>query len=101
MSVTIINSFLCLMQMVKAPVESLQFSPNIRSGSFADIGPRRYMEDEHIRIDDLSGHLGSLLMCPAPNAFYGVCKKLIRASTDFYHILYCELVDYAVVFLGL
>uniref|UniRef100_A0A0E0JHG1 protein-serine/threonine phosphatase n=1 Tax=Oryza punctata TaxID=4537 RepID=A0A0E0JHG1_ORYPU len=58
--------------MVKAPVESVQYSPNIRSGSFADIGPRRYMEDEHIRIDDLSGHLGSLLTCPAPNAFYGV-----------------------------
>lgn len=30
------------------------------------------MEDEHIRIDDLSGHLGSLLMFPEPNAFYGV-----------------------------
>ncbi|KQK04043.1 probable protein phosphatase 2C 2 isoform X2 [Brachypodium distachyon] len=56
----------------KAPLETLQFVPNIRSGSFADMGPRRYMEDEHIRIDDLSGHLGSLLLCPAPNAFYGV-----------------------------
>ncbi|KAL5220559.1 hypothetical protein ABZP36_025272 [Zizania latifolia] len=58
--------------MIEAHVEQLQFAPNIRSGSFADIGPRRYMEDEHIRIDDLSGHLGSLLMCPAPSAFYGV-----------------------------
>ncbi|KAG8051996.1 hypothetical protein GUJ93_ZPchr0001g29262 [Zizania palustris] len=57
---------------IKAPAEQLQFAPSIRSGSFADIGPRRYMEDEHIRIDDLSGHLGSLLMCPSPNAFYGV-----------------------------
>uniref|UniRef100_A0A0D9WCF5 protein-serine/threonine phosphatase n=1 Tax=Leersia perrieri TaxID=77586 RepID=A0A0D9WCF5_9ORYZ len=53
-------------------VEALQFVPIIRSGSFADIGPRRYMEDEHIRIDDLSAHLGSLLMCPLPSAFYGV-----------------------------
>jgi len=53
-------------------VEMLQFVPNIRSGSFADIGPRRYMEDEHIRIDDLSAHLGSLLVCPLPSAFYGV-----------------------------
>lgn len=52
--------------------EPLQFVPTIRSGSFADIGPRRYMEDEHIRIDDLSGHLGSLLMFSAPSAFYGV-----------------------------
>ncbi|KAF8401246.1 hypothetical protein HHK36_012178 [Tetracentron sinense] len=50
----------------------LQFAPSIRSGSFADIGPRRFMEDEHIRIDDLSAHLGSLFRCPVPSAFYGV-----------------------------
>ncbi|XP_008793307.1 probable protein phosphatase 2C 47 [Phoenix dactylifera] len=54
------------------PMEPLQFVPSFRSGSFADIGPRRYMEDEHIRIDDLSAHLGSLLSCPTPSAFYGV-----------------------------
>jgi protein phosphatase 2C family protein 2/3 len=54
--------------------ETLQFVPNIRSGSFADIGPRMYMEDEHIRIDDLSAHLGSLLVCPLPSAFYGVSQ---------------------------
>ncbi|XP_039024858.1 probable protein phosphatase 2C 2 isoform X2 [Hibiscus syriacus] len=47
------------------------FVPEIRSGSFADIGPRRYMEDEHIRIDDLSSHLGPLLKFPKPSAFYG------------------------------
>jgi protein phosphatase 2C family protein 2/3 len=46
--------------------------PSIRSGSFADIGPRRYMEDEHIRIDDLYVHFGSLLQFPKPSAFYGV-----------------------------
>ncbi|XP_038898799.1 probable protein phosphatase 2C 49 [Benincasa hispida] len=46
--------------------------PSLRSGSFADIGPRRYMEDEHIRIDDLSSHLGSLFKFPKPSAFYGV-----------------------------
>lgn len=58
------------------PLESdeMQFVPCIRSGSFADIGPRRYMEDEHIRIDDLSSHLGSLFQFPQPSAFYGVCK---------------------------
>ncbi|KAF8394722.1 hypothetical protein HHK36_020939 [Tetracentron sinense] len=50
----------------------LQFVPSIRSGSFADIGPRSFMEDEHIRIDDLSVHLGSLFRCPTPSAFYGV-----------------------------
>ncbi|KAK8630312.1 hypothetical protein V6N13_079110 [Hibiscus sabdariffa] len=45
---------------------------SIRSGSFADIGPRRYMEDEHIRIDNLSSHLGSVFKFPKPSAFYGV-----------------------------
>ncbi|KMT10019.1 hypothetical protein BVRB_5g122340 [Beta vulgaris subsp. vulgaris] len=50
----------------------LQFVPNIRSGSFADIGPRRFMEDEHVKIDDLSMHLGSMFRCPKPSAFYGV-----------------------------
>ncbi|OVA16688.1 Protein phosphatase 2C (PP2C)-like domain [Macleaya cordata] len=56
------------------PLESaiLQFVPCIRSGSYADIGPRRFMEDEHIRIDDLSSHLGSVFRCPTPSAFYGV-----------------------------
>ncbi|KAK2456942.1 Protein phosphatase 2C family protein [Trifolium repens] len=58
----------------EAALESavLQFVPCIRSGSFADIGPRRYMEDEHIRIDDLSSNLGSLYNFPKPSAFYGV-----------------------------
>ncbi|KAF6156516.1 hypothetical protein GIB67_011317 [Kingdonia uniflora] len=57
-----------------APLESstISFVPSIRSGSFADIGPRRFMEDEHIRIDNLSSHLGSLFTCPTPSAFYGV-----------------------------
>ncbi|KAK9266709.1 hypothetical protein L1049_007362 [Liquidambar formosana] len=50
----------------------VKFAPSFRSGSFADIGPRRYMEDEHIRIDDLSTHLGSLFKFPKPSAFYGV-----------------------------
>ncbi|KAH9622275.1 hypothetical protein KSS87_001375 [Heliosperma pusillum] len=50
----------------------LHFLPTIRSGSFADIGPRRSMEDQHIMIDDLSMHLGSLFACPKPSAFYGV-----------------------------
>lgn len=57
--------------------EHLQFVPTIRSGSFADIGPRKHMEDEHIRIDDLSAHLGSALTCPRPSAFYGVCKLIL------------------------
>lgn len=48
------------------------FVPNIRSGSHADIGSKDSMEDEHIRIDDLSGHLGSHFQSPMPSAFYAV-----------------------------
>ncbi|GKV29521.1 hypothetical protein SLEP1_g38446 [Rubroshorea leprosula] len=51
---------------------AVKFVPRIRSGSYADIGRRRSMEDEHIRVDDLSGHLGSLLRCAMPSAFYAV-----------------------------
>ncbi|KAK6913635.1 PPM-type phosphatase-like domain [Dillenia turbinata] len=51
---------------------TLQFVPNIRSGSYADIGNRDAMEDEHIQIDDLSAHVGSLFGCLVPSAFYAV-----------------------------
>ncbi|CAI0626419.1 unnamed protein product [Linum tenue] len=44
--------------------------PDIRSGSYSEIGPRPSMDDEHIRIDDLSTHLGSFFSCPS--AFYAV-----------------------------
>ncbi|XP_057517788.1 probable protein phosphatase 2C 2 [Amaranthus tricolor] len=50
----------------------LQYVPTIRAGSFVDIGPRRFMEDQHVMIDDLSKHLGSMIKCPKPSAFYGV-----------------------------
>ncbi|KAJ1692045.1 hypothetical protein LUZ63_008743 [Rhynchospora breviuscula] len=43
---------------------------NLRSGSFADIGRRRYMEDEHIRIDNLPASAAS--PSPSPSAFYAV-----------------------------
>lgn len=55
----------------------VQFVPDIRSGSFADIGPRRFMEDEHIRIDDISSHLGPLFKFPKPSAFYGVIISVL------------------------
>ncbi|KAL1111642.1 hypothetical protein V6Z11_D02G074500 [Gossypium hirsutum] len=57
-----------------AVIESsvVKFVPRIRSGSCANIGPRRSMEDEHIRIDDLSSHLGSIFNPSIPSAFYAV-----------------------------
>ncbi|KAH0456289.1 hypothetical protein IEQ34_014196 [Dendrobium chrysotoxum] len=48
------------------------FLPVFRSGSYSDIGPKPYMEDEHICIDDILSHLGIGTDLPAPGAFYGV-----------------------------
>lgn len=52
--------------------EKNEFLPVLRSGSCAEIGPKQYMEDEHICIDDLIGHLGTTAEFPSPGAFYGV-----------------------------
>lgn len=51
---------------------NMNFLPSIRSGSYTDIGARRSNEDEHIRIDDLSAHLGALYRWPLPCSFYAV-----------------------------
>lgn len=45
----------------------------IRSGSCAEKGPKQYMEDEHICIDDLLQYLDGIEGFPSPGAFYGVC----------------------------
>lgn len=49
-----------------------RFSPSIRSGSHTDIGPRRSNEDQHIRIDDLSKHLGDVYKWGLPSSFYAI-----------------------------
>ncbi|KAI3459181.1 hypothetical protein Pfo_015844 [Paulownia fortunei] len=49
-----------------------KFAPRIRSGSHTDIGPRSSNEDQHIRIDDLSTHLGSFYSWSEPSSFYAV-----------------------------
>ncbi|KAM7484931.1 hypothetical protein LguiA_000940 [Lonicera macranthoides] len=49
-----------------------KFVPSIRSGSHTDTGPRKSNEDEHIRIDDLPAHLGSLYRWSLPSSFYAV-----------------------------
>ncbi|XP_058090581.1 probable protein phosphatase 2C 27 [Magnolia sinica] len=48
------------------------FLPVFRSGSCSEIGPKQYMEDEHICIDNLLDHLGEAADIPSPGAFYGV-----------------------------
>lgn len=64
----------CLDAIKDAAIESsvAKFAPKIRSGSYADIGPRKIMEDEHIQIDDLSAHVGPFFGCSMPSAFYAV-----------------------------
>ncbi|KAJ0747092.1 putative protein-serine/threonine phosphatase transcription factor DBP family [Helianthus annuus] len=47
------------------------FLPMIRSGSCAEKGPKQYMEDEHICIDDLLEYLDGIEGFPSPGAFYG------------------------------
>ncbi|KAK4487281.1 hypothetical protein RD792_006113 [Penstemon davidsonii] len=49
-----------------------KFSSKIHSGSHTDIGPRSSNEDQHIRIDDLSTHLGALYSWSQPSSFYAV-----------------------------
>ncbi|CAK8563845.1 unnamed protein product [Lathyrus sativus] len=56
--------------MLETPAK--MFIPNVRSGSYADIGPRGSMDDEHILIDDLACHLGFVFKCPIPSAFYAI-----------------------------
>eukprot|EP00249_Psilotum_nudum_P021975 c28325_g2_i2 orf=270-1616(+) len=56
---------------VSEPGES-DYKPVIRSGCWSDIGCRRDMEDEHVRIDDLVGHLGYAMAGEGTGAYYGV-----------------------------
>ncbi|KAG5011007.1 hypothetical protein JHK87_019522 [Glycine soja] len=51
---------------------AMNFVPNVRSGSYAEMGPRVSMDDEHICIDDLGAQLGFVFKCPIPSAFYAV-----------------------------
>lgn len=52
--------------------ENSEFLPVIRSGSCAEKGPKQYMEDEHICIDNLLDYLDQTEGFPSPGAFYGV-----------------------------
>lgn len=49
-----------------------EYMPIIRSGSCAEKGPKEYMEDEHICIDNLLQHLDRTDGLPSLGAFYGV-----------------------------
>ncbi|ONH95263.1 hypothetical protein PRUPE_7G060000 [Prunus persica] len=58
---------------LKSPAsETAEFVSVFRSGSCSEKGPKQYMEDEYICVDDLHEHLGQMENLPSPGAFYGV-----------------------------
>lgn len=61
----------------KPPPENSGFIPVFRSGSCSEKGPKQYMEDEFICVDDLRQHLGAAANLSSQGAFYGVCKLLL------------------------
>lgn len=52
--------------------ENSEFLPVFRSGSYSEKGPKEFMEDEHICVDNLHDHLDAARDFPSPGAFYGV-----------------------------
>lgn len=66
---------------LKSPAsETAEFVSVFRSGSCSEKGPKQYMEDEYICVDDLHEHLGQMENLPSPGAFYGVCNLLSLIS---------------------
>lgn len=58
---------------VKSPSDLISsYTPVLRSGSCAEKGPKPYMEDEHICIDDLPQYLNDVSGFSSCTAFYGV-----------------------------
>ncbi|KAG8660100.1 probable protein phosphatase 2C 47 isoform X2 [Manihot esculenta] len=58
---------------LKSPsTENSGFLPIFRSGSCSEKGPKQYMEDEYICVDNLHQYLATAVKFPAPGAFYGV-----------------------------
>lgn len=58
---------------IKSPLDGISdFLPVLRSGSCAEKGPKQYMEDEHVCMENLFEHLGATDGFSSPGAFYGV-----------------------------
>ncbi|KAM3362858.1 putative protein phosphatase 2C 47 isoform X1 [Capsicum galapagoense] len=52
--------------------DNFAYVPIFRSGSYSEIGPKQYMEDEHISVDNLREHVGGSKGLLSPGAYYGV-----------------------------
>ncbi|KAL7215631.1 hypothetical protein ACSBR1_027726 [Camellia fascicularis] len=50
----------------------MKFAPKVLSGNDIATGPRKWNENEHILVDNLSSHLGSLHTWLLPTFFYAV-----------------------------
>ncbi|KAJ8545130.1 hypothetical protein K7X08_017713 [Anisodus acutangulus] len=48
------------------------YVPIFRSGSYSEMGPKQYMEDEHIRVDNLKEHVDESKGLLSQGAYYGV-----------------------------
>lgn len=60
------------------------FSPVFRSGSYSEKGPKQYMEDEFICVDNLLEHLPSSSNFPSPASFYGVLSSFSVEMLGYY-----------------
>ncbi|KAG8369291.1 hypothetical protein BUALT_Bualt15G0136100 [Buddleja alternifolia] len=80
---------------VKSPSDLISsYLPIFRSGSCAEKGPKQYMEDEHICIDNLPQHLGDIGGFPSPGAFYGVFDG--HGGTDAASFIRNKILNYIV-----
>lgn len=66
------ESEIAILGLVSPSSENSVFLPIFRSGSWSEKGPKQFMEDEHICIDNLHKHLVTSAELPSPGAFYGV-----------------------------
>lgn len=66
------ESEIAILGLVSPSSENSVFLPIFRSGSWSEKGPKQYMEDEHICVDNLHKHLVTSAELPSPGAFYGV-----------------------------
>ncbi|GAB2267555.1 hypothetical protein Dimus_002535 [Dionaea muscipula] len=73
---TQLESEAAIVSSIRSPSGNCDFKPIFRSGCCSEIGPRLFMEDEYICIDDLTelsmGANISTTDLPLPRAFYGV-----------------------------
>lgn len=70
-----------IMSLKPPSADDSQFQPVFRSGSCSEKGPKSYMEDEYICVDNLNEHLGSASSLSTSGAFYGVCHLAIGLAT--------------------